>query len=233
MPSVHHRAVLLCLADCHNSETGCCYPSVNFIARKTRCNRKTVMKVIGDLVGFDLISVVKKQGGANQYNLKTSTAQGTSTLEGTSPTEGTTTSTTQGTGVVPQEGPEPKKNLKDNLKSNTHKKISLEELPDQVSRETAIEFIDHRINLKRSLTQNAFDRAVKQAVSWQVVLGLSANQIITEVIDAGWLWPRLEWLQNRLQSRSKQNEKQDAFTRHCDTSWADGIQRETEVIEVD
>lgn len=210
VPSVHHRAVLLCLADCHNSDTNQCNPSVKFISEKTKCDRKTVMKVVAELVDFGLVFVTKKLGAGNQYALQTSTADGTSTAEGTSTTSGTPTSTADGTPPVPPAGHEPKKNLKGNLK--IYRKISLTNLPECVSQETAREFIDHRINLKKPPTQNAFDRAMSQAEKWQMELGLSANQIIEHVIDAGWQWPQLEWLRKRLGEPHAHNQRPNQST---------------------
>ena len=40
------KLVLLCLSDCHNGDTSQCNPSVNYIAKKTSLDRKTVLKAL-------------------------------------------------------------------------------------------------------------------------------------------------------------------------------------------
>lgn len=192
--SVHQRAVLLCLADCHNADTGRCDPSVMFIAKKTKCDRKTVMKVIGELTKNKLIKATKRQGTSTQYELNTSTTDGTSTTNGTSTTSGTLPVPPEGHPPVPPVVPKPISKPKKNLK---HRDIDLSECPDQISIETAKEFIDHRINKKAKLTQNAFDRQMKLACESNE-LNLTPDQIIQETIDAGWQGISLNYLANRL-----------------------------------
>ena len=72
------KLVLLCLADCHNGDSGQCNPGVNYIARQTGLDRKTVMHSIDTLRQNGVISVTNKQGAGNTYRLKTSTEIGTS-----------------------------------------------------------------------------------------------------------------------------------------------------------
>jgi len=92
------------------------------------------------------------------------------------------------------------KQTKEQTKSNTRARntITLEGLPKEIDTETAKEFIAHRKQLKKPLTQGAFDRAMKEAIKAANLIGISPNQAITETIDAGWQGIRAEWLLNRL-----------------------------------
>ena len=95
----------------------------------------------------------------------------------------------------------------------------MDSLPVEISVDTAKEYIDHRNNLKKPLTQNAFARNMNQAVTWQFELSTTAELIITEVIDAGWQWAKLEWLKKRLGDN-----KPGTFERLSDSSWTAGLE---------
>ncbi len=113
------KLVLLCLADCHNADSGQCNPSVTYISDKTGLNRKTVMIAVQNLFEMGLISVEKHNGTQTNYRI---IFDATSTEIGTSPEIGT--GTKNSTAPVPKTAPvpvpnlghEPISNLKDNLK---------------------------------------------------------------------------------------------------------------------
>jgi len=63
------KLVLLCLADAHNSETGRCFPSATYIARKTGQDKKTVYSSIEKLEAQGFISVERSQGKCPLYDL--------------------------------------------------------------------------------------------------------------------------------------------------------------------
>jgi len=63
------KLVLLCLADCHNADTGQCNPSVNYICKKTSLDRKTILKSLKLLNDKDWLSRTKVEGSSNQYFL--------------------------------------------------------------------------------------------------------------------------------------------------------------------
>jgi len=69
-----------------------------------------------------------------------------------------------------------------------------------VSDARAKEFIDHRINKKSPLTQGAFERAMKNAAICQK-FGITADEAIEIVIDAGWAGMRVAWVENELKRR--------------------------------
>ena len=105
--------------------------------------------------------------------------------------------------------------------SNKYKKISLKDLSVDVSSGAAKEFIDHRVNIKKPLTQNSFDRTMASVVTWQTDLNITSDQIITEIIDAGWQSARLDWLKKRLAIGLP--DTPDAFDRLSNTDWANEI----------
>lgn len=125
------KLVLLCLADCHNADSGQCNPSVSYISNKTGLNRKTVMIAVQNLFELGLISVEKHNGTQTNYriifdatsteigtgkNMETSTNTGTSTGIGTGTKNGTTPVPKTAPLPVPNLGHEPISNLKKNLK---------------------------------------------------------------------------------------------------------------------
>lgn len=86
--------------------------------------------------------------------------------------------------------------VKEPVNKKIYKKISLERLPEEISPEVAVEFIELRERLKKPLTQGAFDRSMREALRG-VVHGLSADEVIRECVDAGWRGIKLQWVLNR------------------------------------
>lgn len=109
------KLVLLCLADCHNGDHGQCNPGVEYIARMTGLNRKTVLSSLATLEKLGEVSIVKGAGKSNHYTLRTSTEIGTSTENGTSTEIGTTPVPKTVLVPVPKTVPEPKREPKKNL----------------------------------------------------------------------------------------------------------------------
>jgi uncharacterized protein YdaU (DUF1376 family) len=93
---------------------------------------------------------------------------------------------------------EPRAKLTNNHKPITiYKKITLDEVPEQV-REVCKEFIDHRVNLKKPLTQKAFERFCSAASETANDLAMPFDLVVTTAIDAGWQSVKTEWVQNKL-----------------------------------
>lgn len=64
------KLVLLCLADCHNSDNGRCDPSVAFISEFTGLDRKTIPESLDTLEALGLISQAKRPGHSTLYTLQ-------------------------------------------------------------------------------------------------------------------------------------------------------------------
>jgi|TARA_R110000744_G_scaffold5909_1_gene20852 hypothetical protein len=114
-----------------------------------------------------------------------------------------------------------------NNTSNKYKQITLPE--DDPLLDLYKEFIDHRINLKTPLTQNAFDRFLITVQRCADELTVQPSWVITETIDAGWRSCKPDWLQNRnKKSNSLKIVKTDRLRdvsiseQLSDTTWADG-----------
>lgn len=63
------KLVLLSLAD-RARDTGECWPSVARLCLNTGLNRKTVMGYAAELEKIGLLTIVKKNGSGNKYQLK-------------------------------------------------------------------------------------------------------------------------------------------------------------------
>jgi hypothetical protein len=87
---------------------------------------------------------------------------------------------------------------------NIYKKIDVSEVPEEL-RPNVQEFIDHRINLKKPLTQNAQDRFMGAVYSASTELNITPARVISETIDAGWQSVKSDWLQNRIGVNHAQN----------------------------
>lgn len=69
-----------------------------------------------------------------------------------------------------------------------------------ISEDVAKEFIDHRINIKKRLTQGAFDRAMATAVKCEK-LGISAEDAVIMAIDKTWQGVTYEYVAAEISRR--------------------------------
>lgn len=216
------KLVLLALANCHNDSTGQCNPSIKYISDQTGLNRKTVLSSLSALEEMGLIIPRKSSGSSNSYNLNTSPEIGTGSVDKYSTKNGTASVeiTSTKTGTSTENGPVPnsdktstkngtnqyqnrdtnlketKKNLKD-----IYRKLSLSDVPFELH-SAVKEFIDHRVNLKKPLTQDALKRFLSAVSSTSTELSMSPESVIAETIDAGWQSVKPEWMRNRLGGRN-------------------------------
>jgi|GEM_PF-6476962 len=116
---------------------------------------------------------------------------------------------------------------KGNTQPKKHKGIELDTLPPEVSEHVAKEFIDHRAKLKKPLTSEAFRRAIKTALAGSQI-GLTADQVIIETIDAGWAGVNLQWLKNRLQGNHHANQQSAIRPKSAAGRVAENARRERE-----
>jgi uncharacterized protein YdaU (DUF1376 family) len=84
-----------------------------------------------------------------------------------------------------------------------YKKLAIHDIPDSLVN-PVMEFIDHRINLKKPLTQEALSRFMAAACSASSELSIPIDRVISETIDAGWQSVKTDWLQNRLGASNAQ-----------------------------
>lgn len=82
-----------------------------------------------------------------------------------------------------------------------YKKIALNmAIFSNVTEETAKEFIDHRINIKKPLTQGAFDRSMGVAVKCER-LGISADEAVLMTVDKAWQGVTYEYIAAEISRR--------------------------------
>lgn len=85
-----------------------------------------------------------------------------------------------------------------------YKKIDLTQaILSNIDEDTAREFVDHRINLKKPLTQGAFNRAVKAAVKCEAAGMCQAQEAVETTIDKGWIGVTPEYLANHFANRQQ------------------------------
>lgn len=159
------KLVLLSLAD-RAGENHDCWPSIDRLVENTGLNRKTVMKVIKEMVDLELIHSQKKAfGRSNTYTLigvSEHTRSSHKVSQGiNSPKKGTNANSPKnGTSIVPESEPlkVPKKgheSIKESLKeSKKEKNIKKENLIDEFNedeKEVMQILIDHREEIKAPL----------------------------------------------------------------------------------
>lgn len=98
------KSVLRCLADCCNSETGQCNPSIDTISRETELNRKTVYKAIAYLEGKGFVRRERiVLNSSNNYVLNID-SDSRDTKNGTCPKNGSTKIGSTKNGTSPKNG---------------------------------------------------------------------------------------------------------------------------------
>lgn len=177
-------------------------------------NVKTVRTAMVELSDLGLINQNKKRGQITEYSLVlNSKNQYQKTVV---PKNGTSTKNYPepvpkiGSKVVPKIGTLQKTITKTtNTKGKVNQKvsgISLDELPEGITKQTAKDFIDHRKALKKPLTQKAFELAMNSAIN---CVGVTPAQAIDICIERGWQTPRPEWIANHLNSSRSNHQSND------------------------
>lgn len=93
--------VVLCLAD-HSNDDGVCWPSINRIAKRTRIDRRSVMRNLQALEEMGYITVVRTPGRPNRYTVNAT--RGNSVTGGKNVTGGNSVTPTRGNNVTPTRG---------------------------------------------------------------------------------------------------------------------------------
>jgi len=89
-----------------------------------------------------------------------------------------------------------------------HRKIDITPaILSNIDEDTAKEFIDHRLNLKKPLTQGAFQRNINQAIKCEAQLGITASEAFEIAIDKGWQGVTLEYIQNDIARRQRASQE--------------------------
>ena len=208
------KLVLLCLADCHNADSGRCDPSASYISEQTELNVKTIPTAIKKLQERGILFVDKRKGKTDFYTLNIPQNWGgpnSGIPKNGVPQKRASTAPKNGVSPPPKLGYEPISNLKENLKE-LYKGLDLSEVDDSFDLDVVREFVDHRINKKSKLTQKSLIRNLNEALKVLVTpqLNLTPNEVIEQTIDADWKGVNLNWLITRLGGGNNANSYQSS-----------------------
>jgi hypothetical protein len=163
-------------------------------------NIKTIPSALKSLQKSGLIVVKNRAGKSPNYQLnipqyrvtpKTGVPKnGSTTKNGVGVTPKT------GTPPPPKTGDEPISESKKNLE-NIYKGFDLEKIPNQISTETAKEYIDHRAKIKKPLSSDSsLARVLNKAVrvSEDPQINMTSDEALHTAIDNGWQGLEISWL---------------------------------------
>lgn len=206
--SASQRLMLLAIAK-YADQDGTAFPSVESLCADTCLNRKTAFKVLKELQEAGVIAVNKRStNNGNCYS-----------IVGTCPENGTTTSTKNGTPVVPKTVHEEKQEEKQGIKADcdfaqnasdaspcvSEFGLTAEEVSEKPKakkkRRTEIDFYGLSENLiddwrisrgKAKITQTVVDGFKREAEK----AGIDLDEAVRVSIERGWRGFKAEWLKN-------------------------------------
>lgn len=208
------KLLLLALANCHNDGTGQCNPAFDYLKKNTGLSKNTIIKSLDILEEKGLIKRIKRNGAGNNYELQTSTKidtgldddtstkSDTSTKINTSTKIDTATSTKIDTAPVPKLIPEPKKNLKKNLKVKTYSDFDFSKFPEKPSEQVWLDYLAMRKRKKAPLSATVITRFSK-TLTELYELGHRVDDVIGEAIERNWTGLKTEWIHKPNQTVSK------------------------------
>lgn len=189
------------------------YPKIKTIAEHTGVSSRSVTSALRVLVEHGLLDATRRQRGylyeitdltrqansAGQNSRQANSAGQIGKICGSLPTR-RKLKEEDAQPPLPLEDQRTKGDTEDEKQPEKYRGVVLN-LPRHVSADTAREFIDHRVKLKKPLTQGAFERAMKTAasVTSSTLLtgrGYTADKVIQKTIDFGWQGVNIEWIEN-------------------------------------
>lgn len=90
--------------------------------------------------------------------------------------------------------------------------IDLSKLPPQISAMAAEAVIAMRKSRRNPFVQISFDRFMARVLEASTEIGISADDVIFEIIDAGWMGFRIDWLKARLSTTQKSGAYKSRFS---------------------
>jgi len=177
------KLVLLCLANCHNPDTGRCDPGAKYLSEKTELNIKTIPLALHRLEEFGLITIKRRPGHTPDYFLHIN--QKWDTPKTGSPKNGVTQKQTPvspktGEGDSPKTGDKTKRETKKNLKIyNVDESL----FPIQLNLNSWQEWVDYRQTISKNMSAKA---AEKQIVFLCAYDQQTQKQIIDKSIANDW-----------------------------------------------
>lgn len=206
------KLVLLALADHTNDESGECWPSLTHICRKTGLGRSTVARALKALESDRIIG--RKQRGRQTtvyiLNVANWSHSGTSANAGLVP-ERDQGSATAGPQVVPERDGGSARAGHGTVRepsgepSGKRKGSAIVPCPDGVSADVWSDFLAHRRGMKAALKPNSW-KPMEKALRTLEGEGWSPDDVLTEVMSAGWRSFKAEWIRKRCGPSQKDND---------------------------
>ena len=206
--SCPQRTVLLSLAD-RAGEDHKAWPSIKRLEVDTKCDRKTIMKVLERLQEINLIRFTEETrgNGVKVYQLVgvrgreddlTSTKKGTSTKIGTSTKNGTSTSTKIGTATSTKNGTQNLPIESTNESTNIYKE-KFNFANALVSQGADQKLISEYMEVRKAKKAVNSETAFKSLISEQQKSGLTLNQVLEHCVVNSWKGFMAEWVKNQNQ----------------------------------
>ncbi|EMI6453712.1 helix-turn-helix domain-containing protein [Acinetobacter baumannii] len=210
--SCPQRTILLSLAD-RAGEDHKAWPSIKRLEVDTKCDRKTIMKVLERLQEINLIRFTEETrgNGVKVYQLVgvrgreddlTSTKKGTSTKIGTSTKNGTSTSTKIGTATSTKNGTQNLSIESTNESTNIYKgKFNFANA--LVSQGADQKLISEYMEVRKAKKAVNSETAFKSLISEQQKSGLTLNQVLEHCVVNSWKGFKAEWVKTQNQPVQK------------------------------
>lgn len=214
--SCPQRTTLLSLAD-RAGEDHKAWPSIKRLEIDTKCDRKTIMKVLERLQEINLIRFTGevRGNGVKVYQLigvrgreddLTSTKKGTSTKIGTSTKNGTSTSTKIGTATSTKIGTRNLPIESTNESTNIYKE-KFNFANALVSQGADQKLISEYMEVRKAKKAVNSETAFKSLISEQQKSGLTLNQVLEHCVVNSWKGFKAEWVKNQNTVHGQQNPK--------------------------
>lgn len=214
--SCPQRATLLSLAD-RAGEDHKAWPSIKRLEIDTKCDRKTIMKVLERLQEINLIRFTGevRGNGVKVYQLigvrgreddLTGTKKGTSTKIGTSTKNGTSTSTKIGTATSTKIGTQNLPIEPTNESTNIYKE-KFNFANALVSQGADQKLISEYMEVRKAKKAVNSETAFKSLISEQQKSGFTLNQVLEHCVVNSWKGFKAEWIKNQNTVHGQQNPK--------------------------
>ncbi|MDC4146514.1 helix-turn-helix domain-containing protein [Acinetobacter baumannii] len=212
--SCPQRTILLSLADRAGKDHKA-WPSIKRLEVDTKCDRKTIMKVLERLQEINLIRFTEETrgNGVKVYQLVgvrgreddlTGTKKGTSTKIGTSTKNGTSTSTKIGTATSTKNGTQNLSIESTNESTNIYKgKFNFANA--LVSQGADQKLISEYMEVRKAKKVVNSETAFKSLISEQQKSGLTLNQVLEHCVVNSWKGFKAEWIKNQSTVHGQQN----------------------------
>lgn len=206
--SCPQRTILLSLAD-RAGEDHKAWPSIKRLEVDTKCDRKTIMKVLERLQEINLIRFTEETRGNGVKVYQLVGVRGreddlTSTKIGTSTKNGTSTSTKIGTATSTKNGTQNLSIESTNESTNIYKgKFNFANA--LVSQGADQKLISEYMEVRKAKKAVNSETAFKSLISEQQKSGLTLNQVLEHCVVNSWKGFKAEWIKNQSTVHGQQN----------------------------